>query len=204
MTVPVFFVFTQRHYDILIKQALDNLPQESGGFLGGKDNVVMGIMPTHNQHLYNRTDTFAVTSDDMQRAFDFFAKNGLSYFGLYHSHPKGIAYPSPQDIRTGQRYHFIVSLRNPKVPVLAAYEIINQQPHQIPIRIEPDSKYSVKDLAAKPTAAGAKAKPSPLGGDILESARQMGAVLESWRQEKSPEYQKMPPKSAGSDFSTLA
>ena len=34
MTVPDFFVFTQRHYDILVKQALDNLPQESGGFLG--------------------------------------------------------------------------------------------------------------------------------------------------------------------------
>jgi proteasome lid subunit RPN8/RPN11 len=199
MTSPSCFIFTQRHYDIIIKQTLDNLPQESGGFLGGKDNVVMGIMPTHNQHLYNRTDTFAVTSDDMQRAYEFFAKNGLTYFGLYHSHPKGVAYPSPEDIRTGQRYHFIVSWRDPESPVFAAYEIIQNEPHQIPIKVESDSKYSVKDLTGK-----ASAKTSPIGGDILESARTIGVVLDRWRAGKSPEYPRMPPKQSGSDFSTLA
>jgi len=200
MTNPDFFVFTQRHYDIIVKQAVDNLPQESGGFLGGKDNVVMGILPAHNQYLYNRTDTFAVTAEDMQRAFDFFAKNGLSYFGLYHSHPKGIAYPSPEDIKTGQRYHFIISLRNPKAPVLAAFEIIDRQPHQIPIRIESDSKYSVKDLAAKSTDK----KPVVPGSNTVEDALRMGAALDRWRQEKSPEYRKLPPQKPGSDFSTLA
>jgi proteasome lid subunit RPN8/RPN11 len=198
--MPDFFVFTERHYAIIVQQALDHLPQECGGFVGGKDNMITGILPTHNQHLGNRTDTFGITSDDIQRAYDFFGKNGLTYFGAYHSHPKGIAYPSPEDIRTGQRYHFIVSLRDPQSPVFAAYEIINNQPHQIPIKIESSGKYQVKDLQNKSPAPIVPVVP----GDLMESARHIGEVLTQLRQEKTPHYPKMPPQKPGSDFSTLA
>lgn len=198
MPTPDFFVFTQRHYDIIIRQAIDNLPQESGGFLGGKENQVLGILPTYNLHLGNRTDTFGVSSDDIRRAHAFFHKNGLTFFGLYHTHPKGIAYPSTEDIMTGQRYHFIVSLKDPHHPVFAAYEIIHRQPHPIPIHINDDSKYSVKDLR-QPTET-----PLPSAPPIESSEDHLNTSLSKWRSEESITYPKMPPKSDASDFSTLA
>ncbi|NDC82301.1 hypothetical protein EB093_01365 [bacterium] len=199
MPSPDVFLIVKRQYDIIIKQALDNLPQESGGFIGGRDNIILGIMPTVNQHLGNRTDTFAVTSSDIQRAYDFFKKNGLTFFGLYHSHPKGIAYPSQEDILTGQRYHFIISLQNPKSPVLAAYEIIKQQPHQIPIRIELDEKFLPKS-----DAKGSHTPPPHINSVFNESGRHLDESLTRWREEKKIEYPKMPPKGDLGDFSTLA
>lgn len=83
--------------------------------------------------------------------------------------------------------------------MFAAYEIINNEPHQIPIKIESDSKFSVKDLTGKSASVS---QPKP--GDILEEVRTMGAIIDRWRSEKSPEYKKLPPQQSGSDFSTLA
>lgn len=200
MSTPSQFVFSKRHYDLIVKQALDNLPRESGGFLGGKNGTVLAVMPTYNQHSGNQTDTFGITSDDIQRAYEFFARNNVDYFGVYHSHPKGIAYPSKEDIQTGQHFHFIISLRNPKEPVLAAWEIINNEPHQVPIKIEQDSKYSVKDLQT----TGKKPTISKPIDPLMESVQQIGEVWDQWRQGQSPQYPKMDPKSRDSDFSTLA
>ncbi len=193
------FRITQRHYKLIIKQTLDHLPQEAGGFVGGSDDMISAVLPTHNQYIGNRTDTFGITSDDIQRAHAFFKQHGLSYFGPYHSHPKGIAYPSPEDIRTGQRFHFIVSLKDPETPVFAAYEIIHNRPHAIQLIVVSDQKFQAKDLQSV-----AQARIIPPENDLLESARQIGDVLDHLRQEKKPEYQKLPPKLPGSDFSAIA
>ena len=43
---------------------------------------------------------------------------------MYHTHPTGVAYPSPEDIQSGQRFHFIICYENPKAPILNVFEII--------------------------------------------------------------------------------
>ena len=141
------FEITQRHYDIIIKQVKDNFPYESGGFIGGKGNVISAIYPVFNQDISNKTDIFSVYTTDIERAHLFFNKHGLEYFGTYHSHPKGEAVPSEQDLSHIQKYLFIISLRNFEKPDFAAYITTGyKQAERIPLDIVSDSQFSVKDI----------------------------------------------------------
>jgi proteasome lid subunit RPN8/RPN11 len=203
MSSPLEFRITQRHYDIIIKQALTNYPQESGGFLGGKDFVIQGILPTFNQYLFNKTDTFGVNSEDFLRAHEFFKKHGMSNYGVYHTHPNAVAYPSKQDIATGQKYHFIVGLRDPKKPEFLAYEIINKKPVSIPLIIVEDKHFSVVDIHHHNAEATPRPLPNLIKRDPASEAAMLHQMMENIKQDKK-KYQKLNPLNTGSDFSTLA
>ena len=74
------FKITKRHYDTITKQAIDNLPQEVGGFLGGKEDVIQAILPMFNKHLFNKTDTFArkvFQLPEIDFSFDLFSVDNL-------------------------------------------------------------------------------------------------------------------------------
>ncbi|MEK9726572.1 MAG: M67 family metallopeptidase [Candidatus Margulisiibacteriota bacterium] len=150
MTSLASFSITKRHYDIIIEQVQKNYPYESGGFIGGKDHQVTAIYPVLNQDISNKTDVFAIYPQDIERAHLFFEKHGLEYYGTYHSHPKGAAIPSQQDLTHIQKYLFIISLRNFDQPDFAAFQVTgHQQAERIPLNVVSDSKFSVKDIFSK-------------------------------------------------------
>ena len=141
------FSITERHYKIIIDQVQKNYPYESGGFIGGKDNVISAIYPVMNQDISNKTDVFAIFPQDIERAHLFFNKHGLEYYGTYHSHPKGEAIPSKQDLSHIQKYLFIISLRDFNNPDFAAYEVTGvQKADRVALRIISDANFSVKDI----------------------------------------------------------
>ena len=43
------FIITERQYSIIMKQAQACYPQETGGFLGGRENTILGILPIPNK-----------------------------------------------------------------------------------------------------------------------------------------------------------
>ena len=139
---------TERQYQIIVRQAIENLPRESGGFLGGNDDMVKGILPVFNKTIGDSTKTFTLESDDFLRARTFFEKHNLEYYGVYHSHPKGVAEPSDQDLKHYQRYLFIISLINPHDPVFAAYETHGRNVIRVPIKIVDNNGVTVLDLKA--------------------------------------------------------
>ena len=144
------FSITQRHYDIIIKQVQQNYPYESGGFIGGKDGLISAIFPVFNQDYSGKTDVFAIFPEDIQRAHLFFEKHGLDYYGTYHSHPKGAAIPSKQDLTHVQKYLFIISLRDFDHPDFAAFVVTgHQQAERTPLTIVSDKHFSVKDIQGK-------------------------------------------------------
>lgn len=210
MACPGFHI-SNRHYQTILQQAQDNFPQETGGFLGGKEFMIRAILPSHNQHLFNRTTTYGITAEDIERAHRFFAKHQLEYYGVYHTHPKGIPYPSKQDIMTGNKYHFIVGLKDPQHPIFCAYEIEHRTPVQVPLTVVPDSKFSVVDIHQKNTTPAAKTpeKAGPLPPQTLikrdpkSEAILLYDLLDNIKKEK-PSYKKQDPLTHGSDFSTLA
>lgn len=141
------FSITERHYNIIIDQVQKNYPYESGGFIGGKDNIISAIYPVMNQDISNKTDVFAIFSQDIERAHLFFNKHGLKYYGTYHSHPKGEAIPSKQDLSHIQNYLFIISLLDFHHPDFAAYKVTGvQKAVRVPLRIISDKNFSVKDI----------------------------------------------------------
>ena len=206
------FVISQRHYNLIIEQAKKNLPQESGGFLGGTGRTVKAVLPAFNKHLGNRTDTFAITSEDIHRAHAFFEQHGLDYFCVYHSHPNGDPYPSVPDIQTGHRYHFIIGCRNPENPILAAYEIVKNQPQRVPIQLMSDKQISVVDIhqkASEAASSGGKTGKksdltSPLVAPVLGDLQHIMGVIDNITKAKPNVYPKLAPPTKGSDFSTLA
>ena len=194
------FTITRRQYNIVLKQGIANLPRESGGFLGGNDFKIQAVLPIPNQHLYDETGTFAFTMEDVDRAHRFFKKHNMRYYGLYHTHPQGIAYPSDTDIKSGQRYHFILSLRDQDNPHFAAFEVKNNQPIHIPLVIISDKGHKqvdIHDVAEKTKGSNIQSPDS----DADNLNQRIGNILD----DKPNTYDKLPPTNYfDSDFSTLA
>ena len=196
------FRITQRHYSIILKQGLDNLPMEVGGFLGGHDGLIKAVHPLFNAYLYNKTDTFSFTSEDVERAHRFFKKHQLDYYGLYHTHPKGVAYPSDADIATGHKYHFILSLKDPKQPVFNAFFVNNRQPQQIPLNVV--NLRGVKPVDIYEVANNIKEQDAMILNPDEEGIL-LTQNIETIKDEQVVEYPVLPPKDKfNSDFSTMA
>ena len=188
------FMITNRQYDLIMHQAQACFPQESGGILGGRENVILGVLPVFNQFLYDRTRTFGMTADDIDRGYRFLAKHDLDYLGIYHTHPKGIAYPSKEDLAHNQKYHFIVSLADRYNPVFAAWEVEKGEIIQVPIQIV-DEKL-VEQMYLSPE------KPSLSESAPDEMTRLAGMISDII--EGKIRYNKEAPKWDSSTFSTTA
>jgi proteasome lid subunit RPN8/RPN11 len=140
------FIITERQYNIIMQQAQACYPQETGGILGGRENTILGVLPIPNKHLYDRTEAFAISDDDVDLAYRFLAKHNLEYLGVYHTHPKGVAYPSAQDLTHNQRYLFIISLQDRYNPELYAWRVENGKIYAENIKIMSDIGVTVVDI----------------------------------------------------------
>jgi len=191
--VPVFII-TNRQYDLIMHQAQACYPQEAGGILGGRENVILGVLPVFNQFLYDRTKTFGMTADDIDRGYRFLAKHDLEYYGIYHSHPKGIPYPSREDLSHNQRYHFIISLADRYNPILMAWEVAGSQIIQVPIQIVDEGLVEQMYLSPeKPSIS--EAAPD----EMTKLAGMISDIIEG-----KIRYNKEAPKWDSSTFSTTA
>jgi proteasome lid subunit RPN8/RPN11 len=181
-----------------MKQCQACYPQETGGFLGGRENTILGVLPTPNKHLYDRTEVFGLTQDDVELAHRFLAKHKLEYLGVYHSHPKGVPIPSEQDLAHHQKYLFIVGLQDRYNPELYAWRVEGRNVYQEDIKIISDVGVTVLDIRTG----------QPQMSDNVpkhEMDRIANMVDDLLVEGKEPEYKKMgPTKWDASTFSTLA
>ncbi|MFH1541463.1 MAG: M67 family metallopeptidase [bacterium] len=191
------FIITERQYKIILKQAVACYPQESGGILGGKDNTILGVLPIPNKFLYDRTETFAISDEDLETADNFLKKHKLEYLGVYHSHPKGSPTPSAQDLSHNQKYLFIVGLADPRNPELYAWRVENGKVYSENIRVISDIGVTVIDIQT--------GKPMISQNISREEMIKLAITIDAWIAGKDPEYEKMGPvKWDASSFSTLA
>ena len=198
------FEITKRHYDIIIKQVQQNFPYESGGFVGGKDNVITAILPSFNQDISNKTNVFAITREDIDRAHLFFEKHGLEYYGTYHSHPKGPAIPSEQDLKNIQKQLFIISLMDFDNPDFAAYLVTGvQKAERVPLKVVSNKQYESVDLHSKKKQANGKdtipKKQLPDYDDTDQLSQQVQDIFDS-----KSNYKKDSRYDNDGDFTTLA
>ena len=210
------FTITRRHYDIVLKQAQTNYPEECGGFLGGTGLNITAVFPVFNQHLFNKTDTFGVTSEDITRAHEFFKKHNLDYLGIYHTHPKAPATPSEQDLSHIQRYMFIISLEQFHAPDFACYKVNCKAYTRLPLHIN-EKDVTVKDIHApaesqKPEQSSTvqslnntqNSMPSlPKKRDYLDEANDLESRLNRIASSQN-QYIKEDSIDPNTDFSTLA
>ena len=191
------FIITERQYNIIMHQAQACYPQESGGILGGRDNTILGVLPIPNKHLYDRTETFALSDDDIDTGYKFLDKHKLEYLGVYHSHPKGNPYPSDKDLSHQQRYLFIVGLKDRYNPELYAWRVEGTNVYPENIKIISDIGITVVDIQT--------GKPKLSENLDKKAMDHLAAMIDDWIAGKAPEYPKL---EAGywdaSSFSTFA
>jgi proteasome lid subunit RPN8/RPN11 len=178
------FIITERQYNIIMQQAQACYPQESGGFLGGRGNTI-------------RTETFALADTDIDTAYRFLIKHKLEYLGVYHSHPRGIPYPSEQDLAHHQKYLFIVGLQDRYNPDLYAWRVENGKVVQEDIKVVSDYGVTVIDIKT--------GQPKLSEGSNHNQLDRLAEMIDQMVDGKSPVYPKLDPTKwdAGS-FSTLA
>jgi len=140
------FIITERQYNIIMQQAQACYPQESGGILGGTDNKIMAVLPIANKNIYDRTKEFALWKEDIERGYAFLEKYNMQYLGIYHTHPQGVPYPSDQDLSHGQKYLFIIGLRDRYNPELRAWRCEGKKVYQEDIKIISDQGITVIDV----------------------------------------------------------
>lgn len=118
MTITII----QRHYDLIVKHALESYPYEGGGFIGGRDDVILGIFPVPNFEKWYHKDKIAFMWDEITKTQveTVCYRFNLQMIGLYHSHPNGIALPSTQDFLAHKEY-------NLKICLIAGIEVIQNK-----------------------------------------------------------------------------
>jgi len=191
------FIITERQYIIIMQQAQSCYPQETGGILGGRENKILAVLPVANKHLYNRTETFQLWQEDIDRGYRFLEKYSMQYMGIYHTHPKGIPYPSEQDLKHGQKYLFIISLKDRYNPELRAWRVEGQNIYAEDIRIISDMGVTVIDIKT--------GKPKLSENVTKDELVRLAHMIDDFIAGRSPTYLKMEPiKWDASSFSTLA
>jgi proteasome lid subunit RPN8/RPN11 len=191
------FIITERQYKIIMHQAQACYPQESGGILGGRENSILGVLPIPNKHLYNRTEVFGLSGEDIDRAHRFLAKHNLDYLGVYHTHPKGIPYPSEQDLAHHQKYLFIIGLSDRYNPELRAFRVEGKKIYPEDIKIVSDIGVTVIDVRT----GKSKLSESAAREEIDKLAHMIDDIIAG----KEPEYRRLKPtKWDASTFSTFA
>ncbi|MDI6732198.1 MAG: Mov34/MPN/PAD-1 family protein [Candidatus Margulisbacteria bacterium] len=191
------FVITERQYNIIMHQAQACWPQETGGFLGGRENIILGVLPVANKFLYDRTQTFGLTSDDVDRAYHFLVKHKLEYLGVYHTHPTGVPYPSEQDLTHHQKYLFIIGLQDRYNPELYAWRVEGSKVYREDIKVISDSGVTVVDIKT--------GKPKLSQNTSKEEMEKLTNMINSLITGKEPQYLRiMPSKWDASSFSTFA
>lgn len=117
------------------KQALASSPYECCGLLGGKGNLVSAAYPLRNEADRPESRYFA-SPEDMFAAMRRMREARQEMLGIYHSHPRTMAYPSPTDVEMAfypEAIYFIISLE-PRIQ-LRAFKISNAKIEEVMIRV---------------------------------------------------------------------
>ena len=120
--------------EAIVRHAEAEAPRECCGLLMGRGEII-----THHQPMKNVLESTVRYAMDTRELFQFF-KNlraaSQKHLGIYHSHPLSDAYPSETDVRESfypDCAYFIVSLKNPRSPLVRAFRLVNDGAEELAI-----------------------------------------------------------------------
>ncbi len=126
---------TSRVEGAIREHAFEARPFECCGLLSGRDGVITEAHPLRNEAERRESKYFA-SPEDLFAAMRTIRNAGQRMLGIYHSHPRTLAYPSAADVQMAfypEAYYFILSLE-PRVE-LRAFKIAGLNVEDIAITI---------------------------------------------------------------------
>jgi len=121
--------------EALERHALDSRPEECCGLLSGANGLVTDLHPLRN-HADRPETRYSAAPEDLFAATRRIRDIGHSLLGIYHSHPRTAAYPSPSDVEMAfypEAVYFIISLE--PLPDLRAYRIVDAEIQHVEIAV---------------------------------------------------------------------
>ncbi len=108
----------------MIAHAREEAPNECCGLLAGKGGKIIKQYRARNSH--PSPVSYNVDPKELLAFYNEMEARGWDLLGIYHSHTHSEAYPSATDVRLAawpDSIYFIVSLQDPKQPVIKAFHI---------------------------------------------------------------------------------
>ena len=108
--------------EIMIKQALNELPHECCGLLLGKNGKIKRTLPMRNTE--PSPETYFMDPSQQVEVFTDMEEKGEKLVGIYHSHPKGPSTPSGADLKMAfhqDAVYIVISLEKKNNPELKAF-----------------------------------------------------------------------------------
>ena len=122
-------------FERIVAQAREELPNESCGYLLGKDDTM-----TENYRMTNADHSpehFSFIPQEQFAAVKYARNNGLKVLANWHSHPSSPSRPSQEDIRLANDpniLYLILSLAEAE-PVLNAFRIVKGEVEREELKI---------------------------------------------------------------------
>ena len=129
------------HYEEIVSQAREELPNEACGLVAGRDGSPLEVIQMRNAD--QSALTYRFDPREQLRVMDRLDEEGLDIFAIYHSHTHTEAYPSPtdrarahwQDPRSGEMVplfpgvrYLLISLVDVGAPVLRGFRFEDGEP----------------------------------------------------------------------------
>lgn len=109
----------------MIAHAQAEMPNECCGLVAGQKGRIVRLYRARNAE--QSPVHYNVAPKELLAIYNDIEARGWELLGIYHSHPHSEAYPSATDVRLAawpDALYFIVSLRDPKQPVLRAFHVV--------------------------------------------------------------------------------
>jgi [CysO sulfur-carrier protein]-S-L-cysteine hydrolase len=128
--------------DEMIEHCRSGIPNEACGVLASKDGVIVKVLPMRN---VDRSPVrYSFDPKEQFLAYRFLDEQGWELGGVFHSHTRTEALPSPTDVRLASEDvpYVIVSFES-EPPIIRAFRIVKEEwdapdgeVEEIPVKIE--------------------------------------------------------------------
>lgn len=145
-----FLRLSHEQVQAIVDHAVNELPNEACGLIGGVDSKAKQIIPIKNvaemPQRYYRIDAQA-----QLQALKSFDEQHIEWIAVYHSHPNGQPLPSSDDIRdaelnTPNLCHLIIGLKNQNIR-LQAWHIYDGKVDEVELLIGQQKPYSLAPMS---------------------------------------------------------
>jgi proteasome lid subunit RPN8/RPN11 len=117
----------QKIYHEMVDHAKREWPLECCGILSGRNKTVQKSFELHNAE--SSPVLYSMSPQEQMKVFEEMEKESMEMIGIYHSHPKTLAFPSEADVRLTfypDISSVIISLKEQETPVVKAFQIAKE------------------------------------------------------------------------------
>lgn len=135
--------------DELVAWARGGLPDEACGIIAGTAAAEEGGQAVRFHGLTNAAHSpyrYLVDAGEQLRTLDALDEAGQLVWGIFHSHVRSAAVPSPTDVGTAQwpdgsptypgALYLLCSLTDPEAPEVRAWTIVGEVVTEVPLEVE--------------------------------------------------------------------